>query len=83
MQLTGNDKALNNGRIVLIKENLMTSKQWKLGKIVNKIVGKDGVARGYKIQTRNGYIVEGPTQLIADLEIEQTSNLEKNKKKHH
>ena len=75
-KFTGNDKTLNNGRIVLIKGNLMTSKQWKLGKIVNKIVGKDGVVRGYKIQTGNSYIVERPTQLIADLEIEQTSNLE-------
>ena len=43
---------------------------------MNKIVGKDGVVRGYKIQTGNGYIVERPTQPIADLEIEKTSNLE-------
>ena len=76
VKFTGNDKTLNNGRIVLIKDNLMTSKQWKLGKIVSKIVGKDGVMRGYKIQKGNGYIVERPTQLIADLKIEQTSNLE-------
>ena len=75
VKFTGNDKTLNNGRIVLIQDNLMTSKQWKLGKIVSKI-RKDGVVRGYKIQTGNGYIVERPTQLIADLEIEQTSNLQ-------
>eukprot|EP00795_Rhopilema_esculentum_P015331 gene15331-6551_t len=29
----------------------------------------DGVVRGYKIRTGNGYVVERPLQLIADLEI--------------
>lgn len=63
---------MNAGRIILIKDTLKNSKRWKLGKIIDKIVGKDGVIHGYKIKTGNGYIIERPVQLIADLEIEQT-----------
>ncbi len=32
-------------------------------------MGKDGVVRGYKIRIGNGYVIERPVQLIADLEI--------------
>ena len=75
-KFTGNKKILNDGRIVLIKDTLTTSKHWKLGKIISKVVGRDGVVRGYKVKTGNGYIIERPTQLIADLEIEQTPDFE-------
>ena len=40
-----------------------------MGHVEQKIVGKDGVIRGYKIRTSSGYLVDRPVQLIADLEI--------------
>ena len=35
---------------------------------------KDGVTRGYKLLTGNGYVVERPLQLLCDLEISGTSD---------
>ena len=65
---------LETGRIVLIKDSLKNKGKWRIGRVEQKIVGKDGVIRGYKIRTSSGYLVERPVQLIADLEIggEQT-----------
>ena len=60
---------LKNGRVVLIKDSVKCKGKWRLGRIENEVVGKDGHIRGYKIRTRNGYVVEKPTQLVQDLEI--------------
>ena len=35
------------------------------------IVVRDGVMRGYKIKTGNGYVSKRPFQLVCDLEISQ------------
>ncbi|XP_070571220.1 uncharacterized protein [Ptychodera flava] len=47
---------------------------WKIGRIVDNIVGKDGVIRGYKIRTGSGYVVERPLQLVCDLEVSGTND---------
>jgi hypothetical protein len=57
--------------VVLLKDMTKHRAKWKLGKIVDTIVGKDGVTRGYKIKTGNGYVIERPLQLVCDLEIGQ------------
>ena len=60
---------LKVGRVVLIKDSLKRKAQWKIGRIENEVIGKDGVVRGYKVRTPNGYLLERPVQLIADLEV--------------
>ena len=65
----------------LLKDN----QKWKLGKIIKQIKRKDGVVRGYKIKTGNGYIIERPIQLVADLEIgkETSENVTELNDRHH
>lgn len=60
---------LKEGRVVLIKDTLKRETQWRIGRIGGKVIGKDGVVRGYKVRTPNGYLLERPVQLIADLEV--------------
>ena len=57
--------------VVLLKDMTKHREKWKLGKIVDTIVRKDGVTRGYKIKTGNGYVIERPLQLVCDREIGQ------------
>lgn len=59
---------------MLIKDSTKNRANWRVGRVVDSIVGKDGVTRGYKIQTGNGCIIERPLQLLCDLEIGGTSN---------
>ncbi|XP_070550022.1 uncharacterized protein [Ptychodera flava] len=40
--------------IVLLKDTTKNRANWKIGRIVDNIVGKDGVIRGYKIWTGSG-----------------------------
>ena len=47
----------------------MNNGKWKLGRVESQIKGKDGILRGFKIRTGNGYIVKHPVQVVADLEI--------------
>ena len=42
--------------------------QWRLGRIIGSITGKDGTVRGLKIKLGNGH-VERPLQLVCDLEV--------------
>ena len=44
--------------------------KWKLGRIESRIVGNDGVIRGYKLHTGNGYVIERQIQLIQDFDID-------------
>lgn len=73
---------LKVGRVVLIKDTLKRKAQWRIGRIEGEIVGRDGIVRGYKVRTPNGYLLERPVQLIADLEIggEKEKATEVNKK---
>ena len=65
---------MNKGSLVLIKDMTKNRANWRIGRIVDSIIGKDGVTRGYKIRTGKGYVVERPLQLIADLEISGDSD---------
>ena len=60
---------LRKGLLVLLKDSTKHRANWRVGRIVDPIIGKDGVTRGYRILTGNGYTVERPLQLICDLEI--------------
>jgi hypothetical protein len=51
---------LETGRDVLIKDSLKRSAKWRIGRIEGTVIGKDGVVRGYKVRTGNGYLVERP-----------------------
>ena len=63
------DATMNKGAIVLLKDSTKNRANWKIGRIVEPIVGKDNVTRGYKILTGKGYVIERPLQLVCDLEI--------------
>ena len=60
--------------IVLIADDNNPKSKWNLGKIVDVIIGRDGVIQGYKIRNNKGYTIERPLQLIRDLEIKTASN---------
>ena len=57
------------GRVVLIKDYLKRNAQWRIGRIEGRVIGKDGVTRGYKVRTPNGNLLERPVKLVADLEV--------------
>lgn len=61
--------SLKKGSLVLIKDTTKNKANWKVGRIINPIVGKDGVTRGYKILTGSGCVIKRPQQLVCDLEI--------------
>ena len=63
------DKTPNVGAVVLLKGDTKDKALWKLGRVVSKISGKDGIVRGLKLKQGNGYVVERPLQLVCDLEI--------------
>ena len=52
--------------------------QWRLGRIVGSITGKDGTVRGLKIKLGNGYVIERPLQLVCNLEIGGEDQVTKN-----
>jgi hypothetical protein len=58
------------GSVVLLTDALNERKpEWKLGKVMGVIRGRDNVIRGLKVKCGSGYTVERPLQLIRDLEI--------------
>ena len=68
------EATITKGSLVLLKDTTKNKANWKIGRVVNPIVGKDGVTRGYKLLTGNGYVVERPLQLLCDLEISGASD---------
>ena len=54
------------GKVVLLKEDIKNRAQWKIGRVIGKIISIDGVTRGLKIKLGNGYIIERPLQLVCD-----------------
>lgn len=73
----------NKGKVVLMKEDTKNRAQWRIGRVIGKSIGRDGVIRGLRIKLGNGYIVERPLQLICDLEVggeNSTVNLQLNPK---
>ena len=77
-QKTTATKMPKEGSVVLVKDYIKNHGKWKLGRVVSQIYGKDNVLRGFKIQMGSGYVLERPTQLIADLEIGENSQQSKN-----
>ena len=61
--------AVSKGSIVLIKDPTKHRANWRIGRIVAEIIGTDGVTRGYKIRTGNGYVVKRSLQVVCNLEI--------------
>ena len=51
--------------LVLLVEDTKNRGTWKTSIIQLEVHRKDGVLRGYKIKTRNGYIIERPVQWSA------------------
>ena len=41
---------------------------WKLGRVVDTIISKDGVVRGLKLRQGSEYNVERPLQLVCNVE---------------
>ena len=57
------------GSIVIIQGDTKDKAQWKLGRVIDKIIGKDGDVPGVKLKLGNGYVMERPLQMICNLEI--------------
>ncbi|GFX27873.1 integrase catalytic domain-containing protein [Trichonephila clavipes] len=55
--------------VVLIKDDRLPRKFWKLGKILELFPGRDGKVRACKIKT-DFYIIKRPVQLLYNLEIQ-------------
>ena len=54
---------------MLIKDSTKHRANCRIGRIAAEIIGTDGVTRGYKIRTGNGYVVERALKLVCNLEI--------------
>ena len=48
------------GAVVFLKGEAKDRAPWKLGRVVGRITGRDGVVRGLKLRQGNGYFVERP-----------------------
>ena len=57
--------------VVLLKSDAKEKALWKLGRVVGKIIGKDGGIRGLKLRQENAIIVERSLQLDCNSEIEE------------
>ena len=55
--------------MVLFKSEAKEKALWKLGRVVGKIIGKDGGIRELKLRQENAIIVERPLQLHCNSEI--------------
>lgn len=64
----GDGKLPNVGEVVLIIGEEKNRGLWKKGKVLRRVVGKDGVIRGVVLQHK-GHEIERPIQLICPLEI--------------
>ena len=63
------------GSVVLLTDALDQRKpEWKLGKVIETICGRDNVIRGLRLKLGNGYTVERPIQLVRDLEISSSTS---------
>ena len=67
---TSNRPRINIGDIVTIEnENIRNRVAWRLGRITDIIIGKDGVTRGAIVQLSNGNLIERPIQKLFPLEL--------------
>ena len=56
------------GDVVIIKSDEKNRAQWKLGVVINLIIGRDGVVRGAKLRTPKS-VIERPLQHLYPLEL--------------
>ena len=61
-----NPKIPDTGAVVLLKSETKKKALWKLGRVVDKIIGKDGGIRGWKLRPN---IVERLLQLLCNSEM--------------
>jgi hypothetical protein len=61
-------KKLSVGDVVLMEENIPRV-VWKMGRILELLLGKDGLVRSVKIQTAYGTISIRPVARICHLEM--------------
>ena len=61
------------GEIVLVVGDEKNRGEWKKGKVVRLVQGKDGVVRGVTL-FRKGHTIERPLQLVCPLEIRAVEN---------
>ena len=54
--------------MVIIKSDEKNRAQWKLGVVINLIIGRDGVVRGAKLRTPKS-VIERPLQHLYPLEL--------------
>ena len=64
-----NQKIPPPNSVVLYTDENPLKPKWTLGRVLNHIVGKDGVIRGLAIKSVTGYEVQRPLQLIIPFEI--------------
>ena len=62
---TDDAKIPETGAVVLSKGEARDRALWKLGRVVGRITGRDGVVRGLKLRQGNGYVVERPQLRLA------------------
>ena len=60
--------------VVMYSDENVVKPKWTLGRVLNHIVGKDGVIRGLVIKSVTGYEVQRPLQLIIPFEIPTESS---------
>ena len=66
-----------SGSVVLITDSMNDKKpKWTLGKVIEKIYGKDKVVRGLRVKCGSGYTVDRPLQLVRNLEIPSHTDTE-------
>ena len=63
-----NPKIPDIGAVMFLEIESKDKALLKLGRVVDTIIGKDGVVRGLKLRQGNEYNVERPLQLVCNVE---------------
>ena len=71
-------KAPEVGEIVLVVGEEKNRNEWKKGKVLRQVKGKDEVVRGV-VLLHKGHTIERPLQLVCPLEIRCTTQVEERK----
>ena len=73
---------IKEGDLVILKEDKVPRNSWKLGRVKDLHVGKDGQARGATVtllrEGKETYHLQRPIQLLYPLEVSSDSGLKKN-----
>ena len=69
MKHKSNEKTIKVGGIAMVKGEDKQGSTWKIGRIIEMLVGKDGgIIKGVRFKTTNGFL-ERPVQLLHLLEL--------------